>query len=308
MMLKQLVPFAWIAAFRGSDASPVRFGPRALASEIWPSQSYITENFTAPNMSITRSGDTAPGYLFITPAGNGTSSQAPVIITDSNELIWLGPSDGWTYNGFRIQDVKNEPYLTYWRGNSTATFGHGYGSIHVINSSYDEVYNICPQGLDLVTPNHTVYPCHLDQHEQFMTDRGSVIATAYNVTPIDLSSIGGPKDGWIFDSLFYEVDLATQKVLFRWRSLDHLPKIPLSESKYPRVLDNVTYGDSEILPWDYFHINSVQALSDGYLVNSRHLYSTYKVSNNGSIDWHLSVCSAAALSQFIGTNVSPLRS
>jgi len=43
-----------------------------------------------------------------------------------------------------------------------------------------------------------------------------------------------------------------------------------------------------MLPWDYFHINSVQALSDGYLVNSRHLYSTYKVNSNGSIDWHLS--------------------
>lgn len=289
MLSKQAIAILLLGGISYSIASPLQVGSRAVPSGIWPSQTYVTENFTAPNMTVTQSGTTAEGYLFITPAGNGTSSQAPIIISDSNELIWRGPADGWTYNGFRVQESKNESYLTYWRGNSSATFGHGYGSVHFLNSSYDEVYNICLTDLDIVIPNHTVYPCYLDMHEQFVTDRGTVIATAYNVTQTDLSSVGGPKDGWVFDSLFYEVDLATAKVVFRWRSLDHVAKIPLSESKYPLTFYNVTYGENEILPWDYFHINSVQALPDGYLVNSRHLFSTYKVSKNGSIDWHLSV-------------------
>ena len=188
------------------------------------------------------------------------------------------------YNGFGVQDLHNEPYLIYWKGNSSATFGHGYGSVHVLNSSYHEVYNICPsvKELDLVTSAHVSYACYLDRHEALITNQGTLIATAYNVTPADLTSVGGPENGWIFDSLLFEIDLATGKVLFRWRALDHLPKIPLDQSKYPLVVGNVT------LPWDYFHINSVQALPDGYLVNSRHLFSTYKVSKNGSIDWHLS--------------------
>jgi len=269
--------------------SPIQVAPRAEDSQIWPSQSYVTEPFTAPNFTISRSGNTAPGYLFISPLGNGTSSPAPIIMTDKNELVWRGPAEGWGYTDFQVQQLHQEPYLTYWRGNASATFGHGYGSVYMINSSYQEVYNICPQDLGLVTPNHTVYACYLDMHEAFVTAQGTLIATAYNVTPIDLTPVGGPKNGWIFDSIFYEIDIMTQKVLFRWRSLDHLPRIPLRESNYPLSLEGVTFGVDQTLPWDYFHINSVQALSDGYLVNSRHLSSTYKVNKDGSIDWHLSV-------------------
>ena len=280
-----------LAAHWVANASCLLVQSRTVAPPvIWPSQTYETEDFTAPNMTITRAGTTIPGYIFLTPSGDGTASQAPIIISDSNELIWSGPSGGWVYNGFRVQDVHDEPYLTYWRGNSSATFGHGYGSVYVLNSSYHDVYNVCPSAkeLDLVTPGQVSYDCYLDQHEAFVTNQGTVIATAYNVTPIDLSSVGGPKNGWIFDSLFFEIDLGTGKVLFRWRSLDHLPKIPLHQSQYPLTLGNVTYGNTEFLPWDYFHINSVQALPDGYLVNSRHVFSSYKVSKNGSIDWHLS--------------------
>jgi hypothetical protein len=280
-----------LATLCAANVSSSSVESRAVASpSIWPSQTFVTEDFTAPNMTIIRSGDTVPGYLFLTPAGNGTTSQAPILISDSNELIWSGPAGGWVYNGFRVQDVHNEPHLSYWKGNSSATFGHGYGSVHVLNSSYHEVYNICPSAteLDLVTPGHVSYACYLDMHEASITNQDTLLATAYNVTQADLTSVGGPKNGWIFDSLFFEIDLATGKVLFRWRSLDHLPKIPLNQSQYPLVLATGTFGTTQILPWDYFHINSVQALPDGYLVNSRHLFSTYKISKNGSIDWHLS--------------------
>ena len=291
MMRKTGLLLFLLAVLRTAIALPPPLEARAVASpSIWPSQSYVTEDFTAPNLTITRSGYTSPGYLFLTPSGSGTTSQAPILISDSNELIWSGPSGGWVYNGFRVQAIHNKPYLTYWSGNSSATFGHGYGSVHILNSSYQEVYNVCPsaQELDLVTPDQLSYACYLDMHEEFVTNQGTLLATAYNVTQADLTPVGGPKNGWIFNSLFFEIDIPTGKVLFRWRSLDHLPKIPLNESRYPLTIDNVTYGTSKYLPWDYFHINSVQALPDGYLVNSRHLFSTYKVSKNGSIDWHLS--------------------
>lgn len=40
-------------------------------------------------------------------------------------------------------------------------------------------------------------------------------------------------------------------------------------------------------PWDWFHINSVQALCDcgGYFVNGRNVWTTYKVSETGDIHW-----------------------
>ena len=277
------------AALYHVAASPVTLKPRAATAPIWPSQHYYSEHFTAPDMKVSRSGDTQPGYLFLTPFGNGTTVNAPVIMTDSNELIWAGPSTGYTYNNFKVQQLHDQPVLTSWYGNSSATFGHGYGAIAIWNTSYAELYNICPSGLGILTPNYTKYDCYLDQHESYLTDQGTVIASAYNVTQKDLTSVGGPSNGWIFDSLFYEIDVVTQKVLFRWRSLDHQTQIPITDSQEPLKLYGSTFGSSEILPWDYFHINSVQPLSDGYLVNSRHLYSMYKVSKTtGNVEWHLS--------------------
>ena len=264
--------------------------PTTVASlqNVWPSQSYVTESFQPPNVTVIQTGATAPGYLFISPVGNGTTSPSPLIFTNHNELIWNGPAGGWAYTDFQVQRYDGKPHLTYWRGNASATFGHGYGNVHLLNSSYDEVYTVCPKGLGIVTPGNVSYACYLDQHEALVTPQGTLLATAYNVTRADMTAVGGPSDGWIFDSIFYEIEIATGKVLFRWRSLDYPERIPITESKYPLHLGPVTYGSTGADPWDYFHINSVQKLSDGYLVNSRHLFSTYKVSFNGSIDWHLS--------------------
>ena len=270
-------------------ASPVKIESRAASPAIWPSQHYVTEDFTAPDLKISRNGDTAPGYLFLSPSGDGTDVNAPVIMTDSNQLVWRGPGGGWTYNNFKVQQLHGLPVLTTWFGNSSATFGHGYGAVQIWDTSYTEVYQVCPSGLDIVTPNYTAFDCYLDQHESYLTDKGTIVTSAYNVTQKDLTSVGGPSDGWIFDSMFYEIDIVTQEVLFRWRSLDHLPRIPLTESHEPLELAGDQYGVTEALPWDYFHINSVQPLSDGYLVNSRHLYSMYKISNTtGNVEWHLS--------------------
>jgi hypothetical protein len=277
------------AILRQNAASWETIEPRAASPAIWPRQTYVTENFAAPDLKIKRHGNTAPGYLFITPMGDGTDVNAPVIITDTNELIWRGPSGGWTYENFKVQQLHKQPVLTTWYGNSSDPFGHGYGAVQIWNTSYSELYKVCPTGLGIVTPNHIAYDCYLDEHESYLTDRGTIIANAFNVTQKDLTSVGGPANGWIFDSLFYEIDVATQEVLFRWRSLDHLSRIPLTDSHYPLELAGIRYGVAETSPWDYFHINSIQPLSDGYLVDSRHLFSIYKVSNiTGNVEWHLS--------------------
>lgn len=41
-------------------------------------------------------------------------------------------------------------------------------------------------------------------------------------TEADLSGIGGPSDGWTWDCVFQEIDIASKKTLFEWRSLDHI--------------------------------------------------------------------------------------
>ncbi len=91
-----------------------------------------------------------------------------------------------------------------------------------------------------------------------------------------------------------EIDLNTGKVLFDWRSLDH---VPLSES----------FQDPPANPkgtFDYFHINSVAEMDDGnLLISGRNTWTLYKVDrSSGNIIWRLngkrSNFSVSAAAQF----------
>jgi hypothetical protein len=91
----------------------------------------------------------------------------------------------------------------------------------------------------------------------------------------DLSSVGGPSNGTVLDSIVQEVDVKSGRVLFEWHSLDH---IPLTDT-YSPVLD----------PFDYFHINSVDVDLDGnLLISARNTSALYKVDrSSGKILWRL---------------------
>jgi hypothetical protein len=115
-----------------------------------------------------------------------------------------------------------------------------------------------------------------------------MLVTAINVTKFDLTSIGGPEDGWIADSLFYEIDVKTNEVLFRWSSLAHLDEIPLEDVVQFYPLDDL--GTNQTYPYGYFHINAVDKFQDGsYLISSRFYCSIFKISANGSVEWTLQV-------------------
>jgi len=210
------------------------------------------------------------------------------VTTDAGELVWHGPSanlsSSYNYQNVRKAQLNNKPVLTYWYGYSLATFGHGYGSVAVLDETYKTIANVCVPNtvLQIYTGVQGVDSgCYHDQHESYLTNQGTIITSAYNTTQADLTSIGGPKNGWILDGIFHEINITTNEVLFTWRSSDHLTQIPFTASH--QVFNGTT--NAAAVPWDYFHINSVQPLDDGYLVNSRHLFTTYKVSKNGSIEW-----------------------
>ncbi|GFF88407.1 hypothetical protein IFM60648_08379 [Aspergillus lentulus] len=119
-------------------------------------------------------------------------------------------------------------------------------------------------------------------------DGKTALITIYQTGSYNLSAYGiGPGNGWVINGVFQEVDIKTGKVLFEWKSLDH---VPLSATHAPLRLDGVV-GDglTNGSTWDYFHINSVDKNNDGdYLVSARHTSCIYKVSGqNGSIIWQL---------------------
>ena len=77
----------------------------------------------------------------------------------------------------------------------------------------------------------------------------------YDPIPYDLSKVGGPADGVLYDGVIQEIDIATGRKVFEWRARDH---VALDESYAP-----LPQGESAMLPYDYFHANSVGVDADG---------------------------------------------
>lgn len=106
--------------------------------------------------------------------------------------------------------------------------------------------------------------------------------TIYDPIPTDLTTIGGPALGWIYDGLFQEIDIETGELLFEWRASNHFPV-------------NVTYEDlaskgyEKDAAFDYYHINSVDKDAQGnYLISARHAHSvSYIDGRTGAVLWTL---------------------
>ena len=265
---------------KSSDSHTVvnQTGPKS-----WPYQVYKSAPFNPPELQIKGNGQhLAPGLLFFAQETFSTPNLkdiAPMIMTDQGQLIWNGPRVNAT--NFRVTTLNDKPILTYWSGVSTAVpnVGHGYGNVTILDSSYKTLAVICPQ-LGLVTPDNIKYQCEGDFHESRITDRGTILVSAYNATQADLSSLGGPKEGWVFDCLFFELDL-TGKILFKWSALEH---VSVADSKYPLL----GTGHNQSSPFDFFHINTAVIVGkDQFLINSRHLWTTYLLDSQGKILWTL---------------------
>ncbi|KAK5312876.1 hypothetical protein LTR93_011147 [Exophiala xenobiotica] len=190
-----------------------------------------------------------------------TKEQAPLIMTDTGDLVWSGPVE-MTAN-LRVQTVNGSPVLTYWSGQGTAgasqIVGHGFGEVVVLDTNYTTLYSVCPEISFNLPPNVTA-DCVADIHESYITSRDTMLVTAYNTTPADLTSVGGPKNGWVLDSLAVEVNITTGEVLFSWSPLAHLP---LNHSKYS--LSGAGVNQS----------------------NPRHYWSTFLVNPKGEILWEI---------------------
>ena len=253
------------------------------SDNVWPYQVYHSSPFSPPNLNITTDGQLlAPGLLFITPSDGSlveaAKNAAPMIMTDIGQLVWQGPMID--ADNFRVASYEGNPILTYWSGSSgqRANVGHGYGNVTFLDATYNEILTVCPQ-LGLLTPDNVTYACQADLHESFVTDRNTLLVTAYNATEADLSSIGGPPDGWVFDCLFFELDPKNGDILFRWSALEH---VHVSETKLGLAGRG---GFNQSVPFDWFHINSVVNIGDYFLVNSRHTWTTYLITPKGDIEW-----------------------
>ena len=210
--------------------------------------------------------DPGQGDVFVAPKV-GASQRGPMIIDPSGELVSFHPLPGTAQAfDFRAQAYDGEPVLTWWEGTPADFHGRGVGRI------YDTAYR----------PLATVRAGNgyqADLHEFKLTPRGTALIAAYEPVPQDLSSVGGPKNGTVYDQIVQEVDVTTGIVLFEWHSVG---SIELSESYQPLPKDAKRV-------YDPVHVNSIDEEPDGnLLVSARHTHTVYEIDRStAKIRWRL---------------------
>lgn len=254
----------------------------------WPLQTYKSSSIKTPVMNVTKMGPTEPGLLFLTPSDKPTKVAHPAIYSDDGQLVWQGIPGN--YSALQPQMLDGEPVIAVWGGVKQGGFGFGY--ISILNTSYEEIHRVtlsCKKenfvtGLGPKTPESCI-----DIHESQFTADGTILVTAVNATQGDLTSVGGPKDGWIQDGLVYEIDMKTNEVLFRWSTYEHPNEAPISYVRAPIGATGAGSGASKDDAYGYPHLNSVYKYGDSYLVSSRYMCSIFFIASDGSLIWHLHV-------------------
>ncbi|KAJ5321372.1 hypothetical protein N7476_004374 [Penicillium atrosanguineum] len=257
----------------------------AAADALWPLQTYKSSSIQTPYMNVTKMGQTEPGYLFLTPEDISRGTGHPAIYSDDGQLVWQGASGN--YSALQPQILNGEPVIAYWSGYTGE--GFGFGHISILNSSYDEIHRVtlsCQEQNFVTVFDTMAFDSCIDIHESQITANGTILVTAVNVTQADLSSIGGPKDGWIQDGLIYEIDILTNEILFRWSAHNHPAQVPLADVRAP-LQGSGGSGVNSTYPYGYPHLNAIYKYGDDYLVSSRYMCSVFFIAHNGTVIWHL---------------------
>jgi hypothetical protein len=190
----------------------------------------------------------------------GPGQQGPMILDGDGQLVWFkyvsASGDASRAFNLRVGTYLGQPVLTWFEG--LVVSGHGQGHYEIADTSYSQV---------AVVEAGNGYKG--DLHEFFLTPQGTAFLTCYGTGYADLRSLGGGKHAPYFYGVAQEVDVKTGRVLFQWRSDEH---VAFADSYAPVPKDGTT-------PWDYFHINSISLSGpDDLLISSRHTWTVFKVS------------------------------
>lgn len=253
------------------------FAPSAGAAPL-PSVPVGALNYT---VDVHEPGAT-PGYIYYTsgvsaaalvPGLGQALSNVPqaaagnVVMDSAGHEVWrYTPPKGQDVSNFRAQTYQGKRVLTWWQGSTVG--GHGSGTDYIADE-HGHVIETLSAGNGLAS----------DVHEFRLTPDGRALITAYREVDADLSSIGGPKNGKMYDTVASVVDVATKKVLFQWSAAQHVPLTDTTAS--------TSAPGSSV--YDPYHMNSIALDPQGNLVISMRDTSTvYDVdSHTGKILWQL---------------------
>jgi hypothetical protein len=265
---------------RGATDGPVSSHsgapPDVTAESNTASSGHITHSFvTEPKFHVpivTMSGrdpDPKQGDIFL-DSQNANNHPGPYILDPKGDLLYYAPAPASVFNT-RVQGYNGHPVLTYWQGHIVGP-GLGSGEDLIVNERYRTIHT--------VTAGNGLQRRGTDEHEFTLGHQGkegTAFVTISHPVQYNLTSVGGPPNGIVYDWIIQEIDVATNKVIWEWHALGH---IPLSWS-YTRP----TPGQR----WDYFHLNSIQPLANGrIIISARHTFAVYAIDKHtGHVVWEL---------------------
>jgi hypothetical protein len=232
-------------------------------------------DLSPPEVKITQvaSGsqlESTPRFIALAPDNviqHSTPWQQGMMLVDRlGRLVWFEPAAQGKPFDLKLQTYNGKPALTWWEGGLIADFGSGKAQI--ADSTFNTIKTV--PGANGLT---------MDLHEFSITPAGAGLATAYDITRADLTPVKGAAHGRIANCHAQVLDLATGKATFDWNALEHVA-VQESYQLAPRKAKNL---------YDFFHMNSLQMLSDGsILVSARNTWAIYKVNgSSGDIIWRM---------------------
>ena len=212
--------------------------------------------------------DVIPGLIF-TECHGGVTQQGPMILSETGRLIGFQPVSATptparrAFN-VRVQTYQGKPVMTYFVG--AVVSAHGQGHYLIYDENYHQVAQV-----------HAGNGYQGDLHEFLLTDQGTALFTAYGEA---VGTYPSGSRGKYFYGIVQEVDVASGKVLFQWRSDQH---VPLADSYVPAPLNPAN-------TWDYFHVNAItiDPTDNNLVISSRNTSTAYKVDRKtGRVIWKL---------------------
>jgi hypothetical protein len=260
---------------QAADDLGLAAGPARNSSSASRTHSFVTEpQFHVPWISMHgKDTDLRSGDIFLDAQNSGQS--AAFFLNPRGELRWYEPGMatglGPSIFNTRVQRYDHHRVITFWQGHIVPP-GVGEGRGVILNRSYQMIHTITAGD---------GYRKHGTDFHEFTLGREGSEGTAFVEIRVpvqaNLASVGGPANGTVFDWIIQEIDVATNKVIWEWHALGH---VPISAS-YQRYVSGQ--------PYDYFHMNSIQQLPDGrILISARHTWAVYSIEKrSGRIAWEL---------------------
>ena len=227
----------------GGAAVAALAGVRVPGAKAAPTEATINTYVSRPDLNPPAlafdfpADGTAAGSIFLAPfditaasgayqsTPNSQSHSGPLVIDDRGEPVWFLPLGSTTAMDVRMQTYQGRPVLTWYEGTVLGAEG---GSWVIFDPTYHEVARVqAGKGR------------HGDLHDLQLTPEGTALITIYR-------EIATPAVPRLVTGIVQEVDVASGRVLFEWRSNEH---VGVDESYMPQVAPagNV----------DYFHLNSI---------------------------------------------------